>query len=244
MSHRETFLHPRIIANLAASVDGKIDSIAREGAGFGSRLDRDRLDALRAEADALVVGAGTIRAEDPPFVIRDPARRHLRQAEGRPENPVVAVISKGGRLSPRARLFSEPLPRRLLVLPAGLDPEVLAPWRQMAARGELEILEAGTGTADLRALVARLARWGCRKIVVEGGGEVVASFLEAGLLDEVRLTLCPVILGGREAPTLVGGEGWRLAQRWRLALVEVDRQGDELFLRYEVQARTGGPAPP
>lgn len=237
MTSRESHLRPRIIANLAASADGKIDSSAREGGGFGSRLDRDRLDALRAEADAVVVGAGTIRAENPPFAIRDPARRHQRLAEGRSENLIVAVLSRSGDLPPQARVFTEPLGQRLLLLPTGLDPALLAPWRLLEGEGALEIIEAGVGSADVRALVARLHQLGCRKILVEGGGEAVAAFLEADLLDEIRLTICPVILGGRHAPTPVGGAGWPVSQRRRLALVEMERQGDELFLRYEVQAR-------
>ncbi|UCF67560.1 MAG: dihydrofolate reductase family protein [Acidobacteriota bacterium] len=234
MAARERSGRRYIVANLAMSLDGKIDSAYGEGGGFSSRLDRDRVDELRSESDALVVGARTVRAEDPPLHVRDPARRHRRAAAGRSEQLVVVVVSRSGRLPSDARFLREPAAARLLAVPAQLDPETLAPLAPHLEAGRLELLRAGESLVDPRRVVSALARYDCQRILVEGGGELVASFLEADLLDELRITLCPTLIGGRQAPTPVGGEGWRLASRRRLRLSELERAGDELFLRYEV----------
>lgn len=231
-SHR-----PRIVANLAMSADGKIDSAFREGKGLGSRLDRDRLDEVRAEADAIVVGAATIRAEDPPMGVRDPARRHQRLAQGRPAHPTPVVISRSADIPLTARFLAGEALQKIVAVPADLDPFATAPYEALAASGAVRVVRAGAGTVDLHALVAVLHEDGARLIVVEGGGEVVASFLAAGLLDELRLTLVPTILGGRRAPTPVDGDGWAFADRRRLTLLESERIGDELYLRYEVNLR-------
>ncbi len=232
----ETTSARRVFANLAISLDGKIDSAAREGGGFSSREDRERLDAYRAEADALVVGAGTVRAEDPPLAIRSAERRRRRLEEGRAEELTVVVVSASGELPATARFLDEPARARWLVVPEMLDPKRLddALVRRIGA-GTLELHRIGAERVDLAALVRRLDEAGHARILVEGGGELIAAFLEADALDELRVTLCPCLLGGRAAPTLVGGEGWPLAGRRALRLIACEPVGDELFLRYELR---------
>ncbi len=235
MRAHERHGHPRIIANLAMSVDGKIDSVFHEGGGFSSRLDRDRLDELRAAGDALVVGAGTIRAEDPPLRVRDPARRRQRQAAGHAEELIVVVVSRSARIPATARFIREPAAARIVAIPEDAPAAGLVELQAPVDAGRLELFRAGHGAVDIAALVAELSRRGSQTIVVEGGGEVVAAFLEADLLDEVRITLCPMLIGGRRAPTPVAGDGWPLGRRRQLRLLEIDRAGDEFFLRYEVE---------
>lgn len=236
MSTSRRNARPRVLVNVAISVDGKIDSFAREGAGFSSRLDRDRMDELRAGADALVVGAGTIRSEDPPLKVRDPSRRHRRVAEGRHEQLTVVVLSRGGEIPEDARFLREPARRRILAMPAsgatgspglGLD--------SLVAQGRLAVFRAGEKDCDLAALLDELASDGHETVLVEGGGDVLAAFLDADLIDEMYVTICPCLIGGRDAPTPVEGAGWSLARRRRMELVSVERAGDELFLHYQVQ---------
>ena len=118
---------PRIIANVAASVDGKIDSVLREGAGFSSRSDRDRMDEIRAWADAIVVGADTVRAENPPLRIKDPERRRRREAALRNPELIVVVVSATGGVPPSARFLREPAAARVLAVPDDLPDEALSP---------------------------------------------------------------------------------------------------------------------
>jgi riboflavin-specific deaminase-like protein len=216
---------PRIIANLAISVDGKIDSALFEGGRFSSRRDRERLDALRARADALVVGAGTMRHENPPLFIRNAEARAARAAEGRHEHLIVVVISRSGQIPVDARFLSEPARERWIVTPEGvtLDPTLL----QAAQHREL-----GHEQVDLERLATRLARAGVETLLVEGGGTTVAAFNAVDLLDELYLTLCPVLIGGKDAPTLCDGPPRALADLRRWQLDSLERFDHELFLRY------------
>ncbi|MFN7966299.1 MAG: dihydrofolate reductase family protein [Acidobacteriota bacterium] len=225
---------PRIIANLAMTADGKIDSARREGPKFSSRIDRDRMDALRAEADVLIVGAATIRAEDPPLRVKDPSRRAARLAAGRHEELIVVVLSHEGRIPAAARFLREPAASRWLVVPGDLPEAALTALTEALDAGTLTLFRAGSGAVDLAALVAHLSGLGARTLLVEGGGETVARFLADGLLDELNLTICPTILGGRGAPTPVEGPGFSMVERRMLTLAAIDRVGDELFLKYIV----------
>lgn len=224
----------RVLINLAISVDGKIDSAAREGGGFSSRLDRDRVDAVRSEADALIVGARTVRSENPPLFLRDPARRAVRRAAGRDEHLIVVIVSGSGRIPADARFLTDPARERWLAVPASLPDAALEPLAEPIASGALRVVRAGETAVEPQALLEALALAGAQTVLIEGGGETIAAFFEADLVDEVRVTLCPAILGGREAPGAVGGTGFSIAGRRRLVLEELQRVGDELFLRYSV----------
>jgi 5-amino-6-(5-phosphoribosylamino)uracil reductase len=216
---------PRIIANLAISVDGKIDSALFEGGRFSSRRDRERLDALRARADALVIGAGTMRHENPPLFIRNAEARAARVAEGRHEHLIVVVISRSGQIPVDARFLSEPARERWIVTPEGvtLEPTLL----QAAQHREL-----GPEQVDLERLATQLARAGVETLLVEGGGTTLAAFNAVDLLDELYLTLCPVLIGGKDAPTLCDGPPRALADLRRWQLDSLERFDHELFLRY------------
>ena len=209
---------PRVVACLAAGPDGKIATVHGEAA-LGSREDRSRLARLRREADAIVVGAATIRREDPPY----------------PTEVTVAVVSRSGRLPVASKLLAgEARAPRILAVPEDLALGLLGPLSEVRTAGRLDVLRAGRGGVDIAALLAELGRRGAREVLLEGGGETLASFLAAGAVDELRLTLVPRLVGGREAPALVGGPGWALAEAPRLELLEVERAGGELFLRYAV----------
>lgn len=231
----EIAVRPRIIANLAMTADGKIDSVRREGPKFSSRIDRDRMDALRAEADVLIVGALTIRTEDPPLRVKNPARRAARLMAGRLEELIVVVLSDSGEVPPAARFLREPAASRWLAVREDLPEAALTALSEPLRSGVLQLLRAGRGAVDLNALMAHLTALGAHTVLVEGGGETVARFLAADLLDELNLTICPTLLGGREAPTPVEGPGLSMAERRNLALASVERVGDELFLKYHVE---------
>lgn len=224
-----------VVSNLAATVDGKIAS-SRGEIGFTSREDRKRVDVLRARADALVVGAGTVRSEDPPLRVQSAERRAERVRRGQHEELIVAIVSASGRLPATARFLREPAhDRRLYVAEESLD-GARERLSEVVERGALGVYAAGEGTSlDPRRVVRALVADGAETILLEGGGETLAAFLDAEVVDEMRVTICPTVLGGRAAPTLVGGEGWPLASRKRLALRDLERIGDELFLTYEVE---------
>jgi len=223
---------PRVAICVAASLDGKLATAARDPVTFPSRADRARLFALRDAADALLVGAGTIRAEDPPL-LPDAARRAARRRAGRGPAPLRVVVSRSLDLPLGRALVADPA-SPVVVLTAPQAPEPAAA-RLRAAGCEVvrlpgpELLAAG--------LELLAARHGVRDVLCEGGGDLNARVLAAGLAERLHLTLCPVVLGGAGAPTLADGPGFALAAAPRATLEACERVGDELFLTYRLTPR-------
>ncbi|MBP7865208.1 MAG: RibD family protein [Acidobacteria bacterium] len=216
---------PRVILCYAMSTDGKISAADGTGSAFTSRADRDRLDGVRAGVDLIVVGGETVRREDPPFALRSGPAVAARLARGAAAHPDVCILTRNTHLPPGLRAFRQAGQR---VLVAGPGPGAPLP-SGTAARLERLVTP---DPFDPSALLADPALAGCNRVLVEGGGRVNAFFVEAGLVDEVLVTLSPVLLGGAEAPTPVAGVGLSLAGRFRLDLVSCEAAGSELFLHY------------
>jgi 2,5-diamino-6-(ribosylamino)-4(3H)-pyrimidinone 5'-phosphate reductase len=221
---------PFVFVNMAATVDGKITSAAREYPLFASAMDRRRMDLRRAEADALLVGAGTLRADDPPLWLRDPEARQYRASLGRPPELTRVVVTRGGELPATSRFFDERDGGDRIVA----VPEELPEARLSGLGGAATIWRCGTGQVDLPGLLLRLKQRGIERLLLEGGGELNWQFLEADLIDELYVTVAPALLGGRDSPTIVEGRGLPMAGQRRLRLLEVDRHDDELFCRWAV----------
>jgi riboflavin-specific deaminase-like protein len=210
---------PRVVVNMAMTVDGKIASAKREYPHLTSRLDRSRMDRLRAAADAIVVGAGTVRAIDPPLHVRDPSLRKSRPP------PAHVVVSASGEVNPSSRALSNPSARaRVLATTEGA---------RVPVGNHVEVWRLGERQVDLRLLLERLAGRGFEKVLVEGGALLNWSLVEHDLLDELYVTIAPAILGGRSAPTLVDGAGLPMADRIELRLLSAEAVGDELFCHYQ-----------
>jgi riboflavin-specific deaminase-like protein len=183
--------------------------------------------ALRAEADAILIGASNLRADDPDLAI--PAEeRAARRARGAAEPLRMVVTSDGAGVAPTMKMFD----------PARGGPAVVFhPARMPAeARSRLgaaaELVELGAERVPIPALLAWSAARGVATLLCEGGGDLVAQLFAARAVDEAYLTLVPRVLGGARAPTLAGGEGFAPDEIPDPTLASVERQGDELFLRY------------
>lgn len=222
---------PFVYVNMAMTADGKITSAGREYAAFTSRHDKRTMDRLRAEADAVLVGAGTLRADDPPLKIRDPEMRAHRLGLGKPAELRTVVVSARLDLPPQARFFRDGDPSLKVVATVEEAPED----RVRALAGRASVWRVGRGRVDVAALLRRLRDTGVERLLVEGGGETNWSFFEADAVDELYVTLAPCLLGGRDAPTLLEGRGLPLADRRGLRLLSCDRVGDELYLRWAVE---------
>jgi riboflavin-specific deaminase-like protein len=222
---------PFIYVNMATSVDGKITSVHHEVPTFTSRLDRLHMDRLRASADAVLVGAATVRVDDPPMHIRDPEMQALRRSLGKPAALWHVVVSRRCDLDPTYKFFTTAHHARRLVVTTEAAPTD----KLEALRRTSEVWQLGATDVDVPALVERLHEAGIERLLVEGGGEVLWHFAAHDLVDEINLTLAPTLIGGRGAPTPLAGVGWPLAERRRLALADLRREGDELYLRYTVE---------
>lgn len=219
---------PRVLLVAAASLDGKLSSARREPVTWTSRADRARLFERRDAADALLVGAATIRAEDPPL-LPTAERRAARVKAGKPPNPLRVVVSASLDL-PLGRALTPGPDAAVLVLGPRLGQEDRA--RALTAAG-VEVLPVLGADGDLRQALVALHTRGVREVACEGGGVLNAAMLAQDLVDEVHLTMCPVLLGGADAPTLVDGSG--LAALRRARLVECRTVGQEVFLTYSLR---------
>ena len=231
---------PFVTMNVATGIDGKLSPVGGGKVNFGSAEDRALMEALRARADGVLIGGGTLRTEDPPLLIRDPevqARRLAAKGAAHPLNITLGSTLPEGLAE--MDFFRAPETEKLVFT----TERASAASRAMAARfARVEVVAPDeSGRVDLFEVMRRLPGLGVRHLLLEGGGELNFSMLQAGLIDEIHLTLCPFVFGGRTAPTSFDGAGFPKEQVRKLALKE-HRAGSkgELFLRYEVLAH----APP
>ncbi|MDE2846157.1 MAG: dihydrofolate reductase family protein [Gemmatimonadota bacterium] len=218
---------PYILLNYALSLDGKLSTEQRDPVRFTSRVDRGLMDEIRADADAVLIGAGTLRAEDPPVRIKSARRREERRRKGKSPHPVSVILSRSMRLPGAGRYWEDGQVERIIATTEQAKDEQVLPFQDLA-----EVIRVGRTTVDLHELCRMLSGRGIGRLLVEGGGEVNMAFWEAGLVDEVYLTLCPVVIGGSTAPTAADGKGFASDRFRRLRLIESRRVGQELFLRY------------
>jgi 2,5-diamino-6-(ribosylamino)-4(3H)-pyrimidinone 5'-phosphate reductase len=225
---------PYVLINVAASLDGKIDTVERRGAAISSDRDRHRVDLLRASADAVMVGGRTLLAEDPRLLVRSADLRADRLARGLPENPAKVAVVSSLSLKADARFLTTG-PARIIVFTLAGRPETeLAPLRQ---RG-VEVYALGDGRVDLVAALGKLAELGVQRVLVEGGGSLNFELLRLDLVDEVQVFVAPLIFGGATAPTLADGAGLVREQALPLCRAEVECWDDGgIVLRYKVERR-------
>ena len=220
---------PYVLINVAATVDGKIDSVERRGAAISSERDRARVDALRASVDAVMVGGRTLLQEDPRLTVRSAELRADRAARGKPENPAkVGVVSRPD-LRPDCRFLTVG-PARIILFTCG--PESESAWLR---ERHVEVHTSGDSRVDLALALDTLADLGIRRLLVEGGGTLNFELLRLGLVDEVRIFVAPLVLGGASAPTLADGAGLVRDLAIKLRRVDVEQWEDGgLVLRYMV----------
>lgn len=217
-----------VVVNAAVSADGKLSTRRREQIAISGPADFDRVDRLRASADGVMVGVGTVLADDPHLTLDEEDRRVQRLQAGRPGNPARVVADSRARTPSDARILDDEASTYLLVSDAA-PPDRRS---QLAAAGA-EVITAGDDRVDLPAALAALEDRGVDRLMVEGGGELLFSLFDAGLVDELSLYVGSLLIGGRDAPTLVDGKGF-VESFPSLRLREVDRIDDGVVLAYDV----------
>jgi 2,5-diamino-6-(ribosylamino)-4(3H)-pyrimidinone 5'-phosphate reductase len=221
-----------VLVNAATSADGKLAGRRREQVRISGSADFDRLDALRADSDAVAVGVGTVLADDPSLTVIDEDRLAEREAAGRPRQPARVVADSRARTPPGATVLDDAATTYVLVseaAPAGRVENL----RESGA----EVLAAGaTGErVDLPTALDALEARGIADLLVEGGGELIFSLFREHLVDRLSVFVGPQIIGGREAPTLADGEGFADSSEFvNLDLESIERLEDGVLLRYDV----------
>ncbi len=218
--------------NVAVSADGKLSHRDREQVRISGDEDFARVDRLRAESDAVMVGVGTVLADDPSLVRFDADHR---EQVGKSGVPARVVADSRARTPTDAAVLDGEAPTYVLVSEA-------APEERRAALGEAgaRLVVAGTERVDLPAVLGELERDGVSDLMVEGGGELVFSLFEAGLVDDLSAFVGPLVIGGRDAPTLADGEGFVDPERFpRFDLTGVERLDDGVVLHWSAAGNTG-----
>ncbi|MFB6202427.1 MAG: 2,5-diamino-6-(ribosylamino)-4(3H)-pyrimidinone 5'-phosphate reductase [Halorhabdus sp.] len=216
-----------VLVNAAMSADGKLSTRHREQIAISGSTDFDRVEQLRADSDAVMVGVGTVLADDPSLTVEDADRVAARRDRGEPDQPARVVADSRGRTPPDARVLDGAAETYVL-----LSEAATAEDHQRLA-DETTTIVAGDDRVDLAAALAALEAHGIDRLMVEGGGEVIFSLFEAGLVDELSVFVGPIIIGGREAPTLADGEGFR-SEFPELDLNAVKRLDEGILLRWAV----------
>jgi 2,5-diamino-6-(ribosylamino)-4(3H)-pyrimidinone 5'-phosphate reductase len=223
---------PHILVNAAVSADGKMDSTARKGITISSAADKVRVDRLRASMDAVLVGGRTLLNEDPKLTVRSPALRAERIARGLEENPVKVGIVSVANLKLDGPFLTTGPARRLIYTTSRTTPEQIALLENVGA----QVFVVGGKQVDLPAALASLHDQGIRKLMVEGGGTIIAEFFRLGLVDELILYIAPFIFAGATAPTLADGSGFMPGQATCLRLASLEKFDDEggILVHYTV----------
>ncbi|MEU8652741.1 dihydrofolate reductase family protein [Streptomyces sp. NPDC048737] len=225
--------YPYVLLSAAVSLDGYLDDTGPDRLLLSGPADFDRVDEVRASVDAILVGAGTIRADNPRLLVNSPARRAARVAAGKPEYPLKITVSGTGELDPAAQFWHTGGEKVLFTTDAGAD---RAGVLGLAA----DVVPLGPGL-DWRRLLEHLHDVrGVRRLMVEGGGTIHTQLLQEGLADELQLVLAPLFVGDPGAPRLFGPGGY---QGGRLRLVGTRRIEDVVLMSYEPTAPGTGPLP-
>jgi riboflavin-specific deaminase-like protein len=222
---------PIVLVNMAMTADGKIATANREVSSFGSARDHEHLLELRATADAVMAGARTVDS-NPINLGPGPAKfRHLRLKRGLSEYNLRVIVSGSGSINPRAEIFKHRFSPIIILTTQRMSPKSGSGLRPLVDAIKI------CGQREINfhfALHWLRDQWGVQRLLCEGGGELNDALFRAGWVDELQLTVCPKLFGGRSAPTIADGPGVsKLANAAHLKLKSTRRVGDEMFLVFE-----------
>ncbi|WP_245914448.1 RibD family protein [Nocardia fluminea] len=223
----ENTVRPWVLLSVAASLDGYIDDASAQRLLLSNAADFDRVDQIRAESDAILIGARTLRTDNPRLLVNSAERRAARMSAGRPEFPVKVTVTDSGDLDPALRFWHTGGAKLVYTSDAGA-----------AALGDrldglADVVSLGERLA-LPALVADLGTRGIHRLMVEGGTGMHTGFLAADLVDEIRLAIAPILVGDPAAPRFVGPGQFPGGAGRRLHLTGVEQLGDVAVLKYQV----------
>jgi 2,5-diamino-6-(ribosylamino)-4(3H)-pyrimidinone 5'-phosphate reductase len=218
-----------VVVNAAISIDGKLSTRRREQVAISGERDFERVSELRANNDAILVGIGTVLADDPHLVVEGSYRKR-RQDQGLIPTPHRIIIDSRARTPTDAEVLDDEAPTYIIVSES-------APTSRQA---DLEVeganvMIAGRDRVSMPAALSALADSGMSSIMVEGGGEIIFSLFEANLVDELSVYVGSMLIGGRDAPTLADGDGF-IDDPTQLQLTSVKQIDDGVLLQYDVEA--------
>jgi riboflavin-specific deaminase-like protein len=222
---------PFVFSNFAMTADGKIAFAGGGFTPFSNPSDREHMMELRATADAVMCGAGTIEVTGTILGNGGEKFRRLRLKRGLAEFPLRVIVSGSGSINPAANIFKKRFSPIIILTTARISKTNLKKLRAVAD----EVKICGKTEINFPAAFRWLReKWNVRRLLCEGGGELHGALVRANLVDELHITICPKIFGGRTASTIADGEGgFLLSDAVQFKLKSAQRIGDELFVVFK-----------
>jgi 5-amino-6-(5-phosphoribosylamino)uracil reductase len=222
---------PYVLLSCSMSIDGYIDGASESRLLLSNDLDFDRVDRVRAGVDAIMVGATTVRNDDPRLLVRDPGLRARRRASGLPETPAKVTVTARGMLDCSARFFADDGSEKLVY---AASPVVGGLTTRVGPAAE--VVDGGV-PLRMSSVTADLHDRGVRRLMVEGGSSVHTQLLADDLVDELQLVVAPFFVGEPGARRFVGEGHFPWHSGRRAVLAETRQLGDVVLLRYALSDR-------
>jgi 2,5-diamino-6-(ribosylamino)-4(3H)-pyrimidinone 5'-phosphate reductase len=224
-------MRPFVFVNVAASIDGKISNERRVQFKISGEEDIRRVDELRASSDAIMVGIGTVLADDPKLTVKSERLRKKRVEEGRNPNPVRVIVDSRCRVPLNSKILNGDAPT-IVAVSESADVKKI---RRVSERAEVVVF--GRDKVDLSLLMGHLCEKGIKTVMVEGGGTLISSLLKHGLVDEIYVYYGPIVIGGKDSPTICDGRSFE--KPLDLELISAERLGEGLLTKWRVRYLTG-----
>ena len=230
-------MRPYVVVNVAMSADGKLSTIERRQVKISGEQDFARVDRLKAGCDAVMVGIGTVLADDPSLTVKGEEAREQRRNRGIDEHPARVIVDSAARIPIDAKVLHKGEGKRVIAVSLRADPEKVAALKQYAT-----VIIAGEDKVDLAKFLDELGAMGIQRLMVEGGGALIEGLVRAGLVDEIYTFIGNIIIGGKDAPTLADGKGFLKDSSFaRLTLLESHRIEKGILLHWFVDRRERQP---
>jgi 2,5-diamino-6-(ribosylamino)-4(3H)-pyrimidinone 5'-phosphate reductase len=224
-------MRPYVVVNIAMSADGKISTRERRQVRISGAQDFTRVDRLKAGCDAVMVGIGTVLADDPSLTVKSEECRNYRRKQGWDDHPVRIVVDSSGRIPPEASILHKGEGKRVVAVSKRADVTKISLLGKKTT-----VIVAGEDEVDLCALMNELGAMGIHRVMVEGGGTLIAGLIEAGLVNEIYTFIGNIIIGGKDSPTFTDGEGFMMESAFpRLTLLEASRIDQGILLHWNVE---------
>ncbi|WP_370424388.1 RibD family protein (plasmid) [Streptomyces sp. QH1-20] len=221
---------PYVLLSAATSVDGYLDDTSPERLLLSNAEDFDRVDEVRASCDAILIGATTMRKDNPRLLVNSEERRAKRLAEGRSEYPLKVTVTASGDLNADLKFWHFGGQKLVFTVDSAMD-KVKATLADLA-----DVVSVGP-ELDWGLVLDELGRRGIGRLMVEGGGTIHTQLMAQDLADEVHLAVAPLLVGQADAPKFLGAADYPGGSTSRMRLLEARAIGDVVLLRYAPKER-------
>ena len=219
---------PYVLLSVATSIDGYIDDTSSQRLILSNSDDFDRVDSVRADSDAILIGAGTLRADNPRLLVNSEQRRAERVARGLPAYPLKITVTASGNLEREAKFWHHGGKK----LAYSTDTGAKNLRERLAGLDSVEVVSLGEHL-DFGRMLDDLGKREINKLMVEGGGQIHTALLSQGLADEIHLAIAPTLVGQSDAPRFLTPASYPGGPTRRMALTEARTIGDVVLLRYQ-----------